>query len=168
MLQSIINIFHIAFIQATYDLMGWNKNEFTFWEVVLFRTVKFILDYPVSCWVMLQLHWSSDQIAAFYVAKQMGLCDMIYMLQEAAVNKDKMDLTGLWWLWWSFPLGLFRTLVSSFKAKYFRKGEVTLVEFAVQVMLGLVLSQLVIKFSLFSGHCIPFLRSIYNFILSIL
>ena len=162
-----IKIIAPAWIHALYDYLGWNTilNEPSSYDwktakgrwAILFRIIKFTLDYPVT-WYLLKYYygWDDRLIESFYIAKQCGLCDMIYIGIWKILHPGQ-DYTseGIWWLWWTLPLGLYRTLYkvispdSKAKKIYILKsgtnwwkGRMTFNEFTIQVTGGVIISLL--------------------------
>ena len=152
----------LAFLQAGYDYLGWNtilhENPKKTWQKVFYHVVKFILDYPVT-WYLLKYYcgWDDRLIEAFYIAKQCGLCDMIYIGIWKVLHPGQ-DYTseGIWWLWWTFPLGWIRTgwniiiniiwniahhtyINFGSSTIYWEnvRGKMTFKEFSIQLILGL-------------------------------
>jgi hypothetical protein len=143
-------IFKISLIQVTYDFLGWHNNHYPGWGEMLFRSVKFILDYPVTYCVLRFYNCPIDLIGAFFIAKQFGLCDMIYIIIELIVDKKPYPVTGLWWLWWSFPVGAWRTMILSLRNKTFIKGDMNIWEFILQTAVGVVIAFFILEFHLFT------------------
>lgn len=145
------------FIQAGYDYAGWYgifKEQSGHALEWLYRTVKAVLDYPVTLWVLIAgFGWDIDLVAALYVLKQFGWCDAVYIaIWKVFHPKDNYTAEGIWWLWWT-PLGLHRSEIvyrpddphtnvnewlHLYKNIWLKKGIMTLKEFYLQLGAGMV------------------------------
>ena len=74
-------------IQSLFDFIVWygifKDNDNGSFARKVYRVIKFIVDYPVTIFFLLHVS-DIKSIIAFYIFKQCGLCDMIYV--------------GLWYL----------------------------------------------------------------------
>lgn len=160
-----LKIFEPAVTQAIYDYLGWNTilgepdyYKSTGWKkagIIFFRIVKLTLDYPVTWYLCTRFFaYTQNDVAAFYIMKQCGLCDMIYIGIWKILHPGQ-DYTseGIWWLWWTIPVGIYRTLYkvispdSKAKKIYILKsgtnwwkGRMSFEEFAIQVTGGVVIT----------------------------
>jgi len=160
-LIAFLKIFEPVVMQAVYDYLRWNtilgENPKKTWHELVFRTVKLTLDYPVTYYCMRRFGFAQHLIISFYIAKQCGLCDMIYIGIWKALHPGQ-DYTseGIWWLWWTFPLGWIRTgwniiiniiwniahhtyINFGSSTIYWEnvRGKMTFKEFSIQLILGL-------------------------------
>lgn len=145
--MSEINTILALFVWAQYDFIGWygifkdNADYFNkSWPEYLYRTLKFILDYPISIFVM-YYHYkiSITDISLIYFLKQAGFADAIYILTWKIFNWDKeYTREGIYWLWWT-PWGLIKTVYQSIKYGKIQKGTMSLREFQVQLVISLII-----------------------------
>jgi len=146
-----------ALMQSGYDFAVWygyNKDNDSpaAWKNI-YRIIKAVIDYPVSAIVMFQLHVISDYIAAFYIFKQCGGVDGIYILLWKIWNpKEKYTEEGIYWMAFT-PLGLIRTIrgtmwnpivnaderhlyIHLFGKVWMKKGIINLDEYLFQLLIG--------------------------------
>lgn len=152
-MNEILTILRTAIYQSAYDYLGWNtwlgEPEKYDWRGIFFRVLKFILDYPVSIFLMVNADWNINQIAGYYVFKQFGGVDMAYMIIHFILKNGKVEELNIWWMWWT-PLGWHRTEVYynhfvPWKIRFI-KGKITRKEAWLQTAVGLLAGFLIIKF----------------------
>lgn len=139
-MQHINEILLIGFIQAIWDFGGWfvwlhEPPNYKNWKPVFFRIVKFILDFPITLFVLYILHIPIDIIVAFYIAKWFNLCDSFYNLFSWLCG-SRPAYYGEWR--WFTPLGLYRTIKSG------KKTGCYLWEVNIQTAIGLIIAYLII------------------------
>jgi len=90
-------IFLLTLIQSGYDFAGWYgilkesyKNKI---GAYTFRTIKFLLDFPLTIFVLIKTGQDLKLIIAFYNSKMFGLCDFFYIvywfvIKNESYNKD--------------------------------------------------------------------------------
>jgi len=155
-------------IQGGYDYLGWcvwlkevtgNKYE------VFYRITKFVLDFAVTIPVLLFLHWSLDLIAAFYLLKAAGWCDAVYIAIWKIFHPDRnYTAEGIWWMFFT-PLGLKRSkfiydpliergeenlYIKLIGKHYLKKGTMSLKEFQIQLIIGLLITFVIFKLGIIS------------------
>lgn len=145
--------------QAGYDFIVWygyNKDNDSpaVWKKV-YRVLKAIIDYPLSWYSMIQLNVIPDYITAFYIFKQFGGVDGIYILLWKLFNsKRNYTQDGIYWMAFT-PLGMFRSRIiynpiinadeiqlytQIFGKWYFKKGIMNLDDYLEQLGYGIILS----------------------------
>lgn len=141
-MNELAQILTIALIQSSYDFAGWfiwlgekhgNIRDYT-WKEWFFRTVKLILDYPVTIYLLLNAGFDIKFISAFYVFKRSGGVDFIYLLMKIAWTNQKMFDTADWFHW--TPYGAYRRLQG--------EKQITNYEFLIQVTIGIIVSLIIL------------------------
>ena len=103
-------------IQVIFDFTGWfiwlgEKNGHWYnytWKEWLFRFLKVVVDFPLTIYIALQLGIGVNEIAIFYLAKWLGVCDLFYLIIHILWTGKKL-FNEAWWLWWT-PYGLYEKL----------------------------------------------------------
>ena len=151
-----LNIFFWLIYHAGYDFTGWygilKENPKKFLYELIFRTIKLVLDYPVTIYLMFYIYgWKYEDAVCFYLLKQCGWADAFYIILWKLFNPG-LNYTeeGLWWLWWT-PWGAVKAVYQSIKDRKLSKGSMSLREFELQLALSLAV------FVLLKLHILPWL-----------
>lgn len=152
-------IFIPVIIEGFYDFAVWygllkersgHKLEW------LYRLLKEITDIIIiPALLLIYFNWSAEMLAAFYILKWFGWCDAVYIILWRLFNpKREYTQEGIWWLWWT-PLGMIRSqiiykidygvfepyeIMRLFGNWWLKKGIISLREFRVQLIIGVVIS----------------------------
>lgn len=149
LLLQIIFIIIAIIVQAIYDYLGWcvwlKENPNRIWKEIFFRVIKFVVDYPVFYFLIFKEWLVLDffVIFWFYILKQSGWCDMVYILIWKIFHLDKEYIVdeydkNLWWLWWTIPFGILATVIQSIQNKKIIKGRISYIEFKVGLFLSII------------------------------
>jgi hypothetical protein len=142
-----ISVFFLILIQSAYDFLGWNvilkENPDKKWKNYFFRISKFILDFPVTIIILHFLNVSYDVIFWFFILKSFGWCDAFYIMYWQILNPqrkyvDDIEKQSIWWLWWTFPFGIFESIFQSIRNKKIVKGNVSFLQFEIGLGIGLL------------------------------
>jgi len=145
----------LILIQSAYDFLGWNiilkENPDKKWKNYLFRILKFVLDFPITVLILLSFNISYDIIFWFFVLKSFGWCDAFYIIYWQLLNPKRkyvedVEKQSIWWLWWTFPFGIFESIFQSIRNKKIGKGTVSFLQFEIGLGIGL-LSYIIYIFS---------------------
>lgn len=152
-----ILIISLIIIQAGYDYLGWNtilhENPKYKWQEYLYRIIKFILDYPATIILVRSKDLASlNTLEIFYILKQFGWCDAIYIsIWKIFHWHENYTSEGIWWLWWTCPLGWLRTIRILFLSGAYKeimknqygnnwwKGRMNLKEFTYQLIAAIII-----------------------------
>lgn len=146
MLKQFSIVVLLGIIQSVYDFIGWyfilNENPKKEWHRYVFRTFKEVSDSLVTIYIcrLIGIDWST--LAAFYTWKWFHLCDSLYNLYWKVITKRELPWEG-YWRWWT-PLGMYRTIIESWKSKSFVKGIVNLEETLWMTGIGMIVSVMIL------------------------
>ncbi len=132
-------IFILSIIQASYDYLGWNSwlGEPTYydWRGYLFRIVKWLLDFPVTIYVLYMLGFSWEFMAVFYFWKWCGGNDAIYFVFQ--IIRGKKMSKEMDWMNWTI-LGLYRWIKFAIQNKYFIRLQMSVHDYWAQIGIAYV------------------------------
>ncbi len=159
-------IFILTLAQSIYDYIGWalwlGESYGNLFLAYFFRTVKFLLDFPLTIFVLMQTgifyitindftswtnlwSWLHENKAtlAFFNSKEFGLCDFFYIVFGFMRNNKPYTEKNIYWLFWT-PLGLYRSIKETIKNRKPTRGLLTLNEFYFQLVVGQLISLIIL------------------------